>query len=130
MRSIKFRGKRIDNGEWVYGGFMQTPEATFVVDYSVVVQKARDGYPTVYDVVEVDPETVGQFVCKDKKGQDVFAGSKSIKHDLYHDQLGEVVWCENDLRWEVFFPLTKHRAHIRLNKQLEKAENIELIGGD
>lgn len=61
MKDIKFRGKRLDNGEWVYGGYMQTPEATFIIDYSVVVQKAKGGYPTVYDVVEVDPETIGQF---------------------------------------------------------------------
>ncbi|HHT6266707.1 TPA: YopX family protein, partial [Listeria monocytogenes] len=31
MREIEFRGKRIDNGEWVYGNLMQFEDrATFI----------------------------------------------------------------------------------------------------
>ncbi|PXE99758.1 hypothetical protein C9764_15365, partial [Listeria monocytogenes] len=31
MRGIEFRGKRIDNGEWVYGNLMQFEDrATFI----------------------------------------------------------------------------------------------------
>ena len=75
MRPIKFRGLTVDTKKWVYGGFTQTPEATFIVDYSVIVQKAKDGYPTVYDVVEDDPETVGQFADRtDKSGTEIWEG--------------------------------------------------------
>ena len=34
MREIKFRGKRIDNGEWVYGAFV--PDATETTHRAVV----------------------------------------------------------------------------------------------
>ena len=55
--------------------------------------------------VEVIPETVGQFVCKDKNGKDVFAGAlvwfwwmgrkvkaKVVKDDLFN----RIVSCEGE----------------------------------
>ena len=62
MREIKFRGKRYDNGEWVYGGII-------FID---------GGEPHIfcnYGGVEVDPATVGQYTgLKDNNGTDVWEG--------------------------------------------------------
>jgi len=66
LREIKFRGKRIDNGEWVYG---------YLLSDCAIGQWARCKY-------EVIPETVGQFTgLKDNKrtkefpnGQDIYEG--------------------------------------------------------
>jgi len=51
MREILFRGKRVDNGEWVYG-FYDGCYETATVNY------LKNGIP--YNVCII-PETVGQF---------------------------------------------------------------------
>jgi uncharacterized phage protein (TIGR01671 family) len=62
-RKILFRGKRIDNGEWVYGDLTQNP--------NVAIFENR-GHCGENDVI---PETVGQFTgLIDKIGKLVFEG--------------------------------------------------------
>lgn len=85
MREILFRGKSINTGEWVSGmniffacnhertsfGALITPSGTHI-DHSVV-----DGnrMQHLYDSVEVDVETVGQFTGHvDKNGKKIFEG--------------------------------------------------------
>ena len=53
QREIKFRGKRIDNGEWVYGSLIQEPHRTRI--FTVRDEKSSSMH-------EVDPETVGQYI--------------------------------------------------------------------
>lgn len=64
MREYRFRGKRLDNGEWVngFGAFMWEDDG---------IQKAEI-YST-YGVYEVDPETVGQYTgLPDRKGKKIY----------------------------------------------------------
>ena len=68
-REIEFRGKRIDNGEWVYGDleYSRIADAAFIHTYGPT--KAYAGQ------FRVDPETVGQYVGeKDKDGNRIFEG--------------------------------------------------------
>lgn len=51
-REILFRGKRTDNGEWVYG---------YLAGKSIIAGGGEDIDDYFYSVYEVDPETVGQF---------------------------------------------------------------------
>lgn len=68
MREILFRGKRIDNGEWIYGDLINA-------GFSHV-----DGSPVVFiqndvDEYEVVSETVGQLTgLTDKNGKKIFEG--------------------------------------------------------
>lgn len=57
-RTIKFRGKRIDNGEWVYGSLV-VEENKYYIALSINDNIKRDDYD-VY-MLEVIPETIGQF---------------------------------------------------------------------
>lgn len=53
-REIKFRGKRLDNGEWVVGSYIEA-ELNNGIAHEIIPY--RRGEP----VVEVDPETVGEY---------------------------------------------------------------------
>lgn len=88
MRQIKFRGKRIDNGEWVYGCLVTRNCDGFPRAYiynSSWDETEIDEYSTTDDskislkdcFFSVDPATVGQFTgLTDKEGNEIYDGDR------------------------------------------------------
>lgn len=116
MREVLYRGKRVDNGEWVYGYYYKipAPPVCFKEDKKVVQDKhfiilehpnyVPDwGMPRKMVQVEVDPETVGQCIgLPDKNGKKIYEGDFVAFEDgtsteagfMDFVSIGEVEWVK------------------------------------
>jgi len=86
MREILFRGKMVDNGEWVYGYYYYTEH----VDSHII----RDKYCNTY---RIELSTIGQFTgLTDKNGVKIFEGD-ILKHFYFLE--AQVDWVDGSFCW-------------------------------
>lgn len=91
-REILFRGKRKDNGEWIYGYYCVFNGMIHCIYTGYAETDCGDIYPDYY---EVDPETVGQYTGHtDKNGVMIFKGD-IVKGTAYSaTTIGVIVWID------------------------------------
>ena len=128
MKEIKFRGKRLDNGEWIEGDLLRMNGHWFIFP---------DPAPGGIDKYEVDLATVGEFTgLKDKNGKEIYEGdvmeipetefnAEIIGRVLFEEDAYYIIPLRGGHLWGLHWSLRKHDAKIIGNIH----DNPELLKG-
>ena len=130
MKEVLFRGQRIDNGEWVYGFYVETLDIKNE-DFLPPFEKKKYIFTSWEEsllsnednggIFEIKPESIGQFTgLLDKNGNEIFEG------DLIQTEYtkGSIHWNEQYLEYYIQYELDSERFYLGFDREIEIIGNI------
>ena len=119
VESIKFKAKRLDNGEWIYGSLIRSTagvkERAYIVDNFSSMSD--------YSVVGIDPSTVCMFTgLKDCGGKELF--ENDLIHFVGHKPIGTVIWSEENYA----FMVASGNEPLYWLSDVQEIGKIEIVG--
>lgn len=120
MREILFRGKSIDNREWVYGFYSNTKGENGGFHY---IQTDKTS-------IRIDPETIGQYTgLKDKNGTKIFEGDV-IEYIRYNLKTGYMNYKDVKEVGRIFWNDSKHAFYYRAKLDCGAVSGLLLFDDD
>ena len=118
IENIKFKAKRLDNGEWIKGYFYEENDNTYIIE-----NRQKESKLNRNPAYQIDPSTVCMFTgLKDCIGKELF------EHDLIHfvgfTHTAEVIWSECNYA----FMVVSENKHSYWLHDVIKVCRIERIG--
>ena len=118
--NIKFKAKRLDNGEWVKGDLAHSLDGGLNI-FGFTRENGVDYYSGVH---LINPTTVCQFTgLKDCEGNEIW--EHDLIHFVGHKPIGEVIWSEEDY---AFMVAASENEPLYLLSEVLEIGKIERVG--